>query len=104
MVIKNRYHKPFELDFTLPPQVTYANLSTRALERISFRNPLDPINQVQWIIPDLSAGRTIHQQWQPINLMSPNQTSMANIPENLVEVASGPYTVNLISGYIITSI
>ena len=101
MVMKNRYHKPFELTFTLPPQVTYANLGTRALERISFRNPLDPINQVQWIIPDLSARRTIHQQWQPINLMNPNQTSMANIPAvNLVEVALGPYTVNLMSGYI----
>ena len=101
IVLKNRYHEPYELKFTLPPQVTYADLGTRAAERILFRNLLDPINHVQWLVNDLSARRAANQPWQPINLMQTNATGMAFIPrEHLTEISLGPYTVNLMYGYI----
>ena len=101
MVLKNRYHEPHELKFTLPPQLTYADLGTRAAERILFRNPLDPINHVQWLVNDLLARRAANQPWQPINLMQTNATGMAFIPrEHLTEISLGPYTVNLMYGYI----
>ena len=101
MVLKNRYHQPFRLTFPLAPCLSYADLGLRACERVTFRNPLDPINQVQWPVIDLSGRRTVNQLWQPLNLMNINATGMSYIlPENLIEISLGPYAVNLMYGYV----
>ena len=46
--MKNRYHSPNRPSFPLPPGMTYRDIGLQARQRISFRNPLDPLEGVQW--------------------------------------------------------
>ena len=47
-VLKNRYHQPNHPTFSLPAALTYRDIGLAARNRLPFRNPLDPLEGVQW--------------------------------------------------------
>ena len=98
--MKNRYHSPNRPSFPLPPGMTYSDIGLQARERISFRNPLDPLEGVQWNADLYARPRRNDPHWINVDLMNPLQTGMPYIPHDyLTEITLGPYQIQLSMGY-----
>ena len=96
--MKNRYHSLNRPSFPLPPGMTYRDIGLQARERISFRNPLDPLEGVQWNADLYARPRRNDPHWINVDLMNPLQTGMPH--DNLTEITLGPYQIQLSMGYI----
>ena len=77
--------------------MTYRDIE---LHRISFRNPLDPFERVQWNTDLYARPRRNDPYWINVDLMNPLQTGMPyipnipHIPHNyLTEITLGPYQI-----------
>ena len=79
----------------------YRDIRLQARQRISFGNPLDPLEGVQWNADLYAHPRKNDPHWINVDLLNPLQTGMLYIPHDyLTEITLGPYQIQLSVGYI----
>ena len=82
--------------------VTSNYIGRSCIDRITFRNSLDPINGVWWsdeIMDDLFSWR--QRPWHPVNVLDPDGTACHyHQMQDLFEISLGSYQPRLTRGYI----
>ena len=99
----NRYSKMIETTHSIPNNEAYtkAFIGTSLRERIGFRAPIDPINNVRW--PGIASHNLFRpgRVWVEINIMDPGVTRAPYIRLNQIfELTLGPFQTKLAEGYI----
>ena len=99
-----RYGTPFRRKYHIQGLPGYSDnyIGRSWIDRITFRNILDPINGVWWsdeIMDDLFSWR--QRPWHPVNVLDPDGNACHyHQMQDLFEISLGSYQPRLTRGYI----